>query len=315
MKLNLDKSSPIPIGVQIREQIKMLIGSGIYKYGQKLPSISALAASLDVNKNTIVTVLKDLESMGYIKCQRGKGAFVTREDPKTEANDEIISKIDAVMREAIRKNITLNEVLNIVSARYSYSRSHRAIKALFLMGISRELVELNLKRLRESISGVVFEGMLIGNETMRESLAEAFDNADFIIIPSMVYEYYKHLIPDHKYIIRTTPELKDLHSLKKGMEKKAKVAVIGSSRSGAQILGGMFVAERLFRPKMVLSGGEIEKYKKELKEFDSFVFCLSARESLEKIKLKDKNVFFFSNYISDDSIDNIKMVVKKIINS
>jgi hypothetical protein len=74
----------------------------------------------------------------------------------------------------------------------------------------------------------------------------------------------------------------------------------------------MLIAARIFRPKLVLSLNDLDKYKKDLKEIDAFVICISARASVEKLKLKAREIYFFSDYIDSDSMDDIKLALKKL---
>ncbi|MCX8131119.1 MAG: GntR family transcriptional regulator [Clostridia bacterium] len=312
MEINIDKNSPIPVGIQIKEQLKMLINSGFYKHGDKLPSIASYAASLGVNKNTVVAVLKDLETEGYIECFRGKGAFISLQIQNALISEEFQHRVDALIGEANRRKITLNELLNLINVRFAYVQANKRVKALFLMGVNRELIECNVRKLKENISRVDFEGFYIGKDTMREQVAEAFERVDFVVVPSIVYEYFKLLIPENKPIIKTGPELSMLKQLERGTEKKSKTAVIGASRNGAQIMAGMFITERFFRPKIVLAAREIEKYKKDLKDMDSFVICTSAKDAVDKVKFRDKAVYFFSDYVCRDSINDIKIYLEKI---
>ena len=114
MDIQLDKTNPIPIGVQIREQIKMHVNSGYYKEGDKLPSINQLAEALKVNKNTIVTIIKDLENDGYVKSFRGKGIFIVKEKLSKSYDSVFIDRIDLLVREAKKKKININEFINIL---------------------------------------------------------------------------------------------------------------------------------------------------------------------------------------------------------
>ena len=312
MDIQLDKNNPIPIGVQIKEQIKMHINSGFYKEGDKLPSISQFAEELKVNKNTIVTILKDLENDGYIKSFRGKGSYIGKDKTNKSFDNIFIDKVDLLVREAKRKKLNINELINFVSARFYQAQTIKNNKVLFINGISQELVDLNLQKLKQSISGVEFDGFFYNKETKMSEIKEAIKSANLIVIPSVFYPFIKSYIPIEKTFIKTEPNFKPLSSLKKGIEKKSKVAVIGYSQSNAELLANMFIAARIFRPRLILSLNDLEKYKKELKEVDTFVICISARIAAERLKLKDREVYFFSDYIDGDSISDIKLALKKL---
>lgn len=79
----IDETSNELMWVKIRHRIIFLIESGYYKPGDKLPTVRALAAEVNVNMNTISRVYQSLVSDDYIETTRGRGAFV-KELPQGE---------------------------------------------------------------------------------------------------------------------------------------------------------------------------------------------------------------------------------------
>ena len=73
--LNSDR----PIYTQILERIQTRIISGIYKPGEKLPSVRELAAEASVNPNTMQKAFAELERSGLIQTQRNNGRTVTED--------------------------------------------------------------------------------------------------------------------------------------------------------------------------------------------------------------------------------------------
>ena len=73
--LNADR----PIYTQILERIQTRIISGIYKPGEKLPSVRELAAEASVNPNTMQKAFAELERSGLIQTQRNSGRTVTED--------------------------------------------------------------------------------------------------------------------------------------------------------------------------------------------------------------------------------------------
>ena len=95
MPWNLD--SDRPIFIQIIEKIQMDIISGVYKPGDKLPSVRELAVEASVNPNTMQKALSELERTGLVYSQRTSGRFITEDtkmidDIKSEMAREIISQ-------------------------------------------------------------------------------------------------------------------------------------------------------------------------------------------------------------------------------
>lgn len=72
----VDTASPITIGAQITEQIKLLIARGNLKPNQPLPPIIQLAKYLGVNHSTVAQVYSELIALGYLVGNRGKRTVI-----------------------------------------------------------------------------------------------------------------------------------------------------------------------------------------------------------------------------------------------
>lgn len=77
MPWNLDNDRPIYL--QLMEQIRQDIVAGIYKPGDKLPSVRDLALDASVNPNTMQKALSELERDGLVYSQRTSGRFITED--------------------------------------------------------------------------------------------------------------------------------------------------------------------------------------------------------------------------------------------
>jgi len=77
-----DLKSDRPIYSQLIEQIQLLVVSGIYAAGSKLPSVRDMAAEASVNPNTMQRALSQLESDGLLYSQRTSGRYVTEDVQK-----------------------------------------------------------------------------------------------------------------------------------------------------------------------------------------------------------------------------------------
>ncbi|MBS7261129.1 MAG: GntR family transcriptional regulator [Treponema sp.] len=68
-----------PIFSQIVERIQLDIVSGVYKPGDKLPSVRDLAGVASVNPNTMQKAFTELERTGLVYSQRTSGRFITED--------------------------------------------------------------------------------------------------------------------------------------------------------------------------------------------------------------------------------------------
>ena len=64
--MNVTFDNNIPIYLQVLEYIKIYIMSGVFKCGEKLPSVREFSNSFKVNPNTMQKALAELESLNLI---------------------------------------------------------------------------------------------------------------------------------------------------------------------------------------------------------------------------------------------------------
>jgi DNA-binding transcriptional regulator YhcF (GntR family) len=69
----------IPIYIQLLEYLKIYLISGVFKSGERLPSVREFADTFKVNPNTMQKALSELESMKLIYTERTNGKYVTKD--------------------------------------------------------------------------------------------------------------------------------------------------------------------------------------------------------------------------------------------
>ena len=92
--ITLDLRSKVPIYIQIRDQLRLIIATGELEPGKQVLPVRDLASELLINPNTVAKAYQELEREGYIHTRRGMGTFVTerpdiaiRTSDKTHAAD------------------------------------------------------------------------------------------------------------------------------------------------------------------------------------------------------------------------------------
>ncbi len=76
MLLSLDRQSTLPLFVQIRDQIRDQIASGILRQGERIPPTRELATRLGVHRTTVANAYDELQAEGWIAGHVGRGTFV-----------------------------------------------------------------------------------------------------------------------------------------------------------------------------------------------------------------------------------------------
>ncbi len=82
--MNWTFSSDRPIYLQLQEQLKLRVISGVYPPGGRLPSVRDMASEASVNPNTLQKALEMLEREGFVYSQRTSGRFVTEDTAMIE---------------------------------------------------------------------------------------------------------------------------------------------------------------------------------------------------------------------------------------
>ncbi len=78
----LDKQSPIPIYIQIEEQLKQQIQQGDFSIGMAIPSERELTERFGVSRMTVRQSITNLVNEGLLYREKGRGTFVA--SPKVE---------------------------------------------------------------------------------------------------------------------------------------------------------------------------------------------------------------------------------------
>lgn len=100
--------------IEIAEKYKEYILNGIYKYGDKLPSVRYIALELNVNPNTVARAFSLLEKWGYINSISKKGAFVIFSGECIDKTEKILSSINELKSDGI----TYDEILTVLKGVY-----------------------------------------------------------------------------------------------------------------------------------------------------------------------------------------------------
>jgi GntR family transcriptional regulator len=79
-RLKLERNG-VPIYVQLRDQILLAVRSGVLEAGERLPTMRQVAVSLKVDLNTVRHAYDELERLGALTLERGRGSFVSEISP------------------------------------------------------------------------------------------------------------------------------------------------------------------------------------------------------------------------------------------
>lgn len=100
--MKIDPRGHRPIYLQIADGIREAVAAGIYRSGEALPSLRAMALEAKVNPNTVQRAYDELARDGLIYAQRGKGLFVA-DQGKVEAQTLARQLVQRAFEDGIRR--------------------------------------------------------------------------------------------------------------------------------------------------------------------------------------------------------------------
>jgi GntR family transcriptional regulator len=109
-----------PIYLQLVDQVKAAAASGAMRPGEALPSIRPLAEELHVNRNTVAKAYSELENLGVVETQPGRGCFLKENNGamrKDLRRKLLIAEIDQTLVQAHHLQVSRKELLELLQER------------------------------------------------------------------------------------------------------------------------------------------------------------------------------------------------------
>lgn len=105
-RIRLNRHNGLPLHLQLERHLEYLICAGIYREGELLPSIRALARFLDLSPGTVRRTYVRLTERGLVRPHQGRGVTVTwRRLPGDRAGIDI--ELRGILEHPIRRARTL----------------------------------------------------------------------------------------------------------------------------------------------------------------------------------------------------------------
>jgi GntR family transcriptional regulator len=117
MRLFVHPSGDLSLYRQIMRQIEEAIAGGRLKPGDKLDSHRDLAEQLVIAPLTVKKAYDELEALGYIETQRGRGTFVCAKLPKVslqEQREQLRTDARTLLSQAYLSGLDYDTVLKIL---------------------------------------------------------------------------------------------------------------------------------------------------------------------------------------------------------
>ena len=124
--MHIDPKSTVPIYKQIVDEIRRAIEAGVYKAGECLPSLRALAMDIHVNPNTVQRAYDELEREGTLESRRGVGVFVADRRQlavQRGAERRTMRALSGVVRSALDDDVSIDRLRSLFEQVLSDART------------------------------------------------------------------------------------------------------------------------------------------------------------------------------------------------
>lgn len=183
MKLRIDRDLPVSLAQQLRGQIEYGIACGELSPASQLPSVRELADELGIATVTVSQVYKELQQVGLLESQPGRGTFVSSNGSLPQDQGRVIElqrSIDRLISRADHLGIGRGELAAMVSARLGKHSSGEPLLITFV-GIFAEATKAYVADLRTMLRpGDLIESVLL--EQLRDKkLLRSVQRSDLVI--------------------------------------------------------------------------------------------------------------------------------------
>jgi GntR family transcriptional regulator len=77
MIFSLNPAAGTPVYLQLMQQVRHAVETGVLRHGDLLPGIRTLAQELVVSHNTVAKAYSELEHEGILELRHGSGAYIS----------------------------------------------------------------------------------------------------------------------------------------------------------------------------------------------------------------------------------------------
>lgn len=314
MNFHIDKNSRVQIYIQLEEQIRFHIATGMLKEGERLPSVRKLAEALDINLHTVAKAYKNLQKQGLIEILGPKGAFVSvgieRELSKVDSPSPLIKIADYAIQEAMRLGYDLQDLTQVIADRIVALEQTRSIpKIAFVECDSIEAAE-HSQYLQSKLGTNVIPVELSQLEKKPDIIGEA----TLVVTTFFHFGRVKNLLSDKCEVVGVVmrPQIHGLQQLASLPALKS-IGILCRDEESiptmVSIVQGICPENVEIRPSIIVDGDAVKKM---LSEVDAAIYTPPCRDIVRKTAPPDMILIEHKSEIDAESLDMLHSKIKNL---
>lgn len=185
-RLIIDNRDSVPVGTQLKNQLKYMINSRELPGGSRLPPVRTLASRLGVAPGTVAQVYRELQLEGLVVGEQGRGTFV-RSFSGDEASDLFMRRqqLDVALGQAMKRawslGFSLPEIREQLRALYGARPPQPELATVFPLRRSAEIYALRVQEVLCDLQPRVHAFDLASLEAGRPEVLNVFSTAWYAV--------------------------------------------------------------------------------------------------------------------------------------
>jgi GntR family transcriptional regulator len=126
MMFTLNPSSGQPLYLQLMQQIRHAVETGVLQSGDGVPGVRTLAQERVISPNTVVKAYSELEHEGLLELRHGSGAYVSARRARKSRADRLRQaqeRVRALVEKLQHEGLSEEEIHRLVEAELFYPAS------------------------------------------------------------------------------------------------------------------------------------------------------------------------------------------------
>lgn len=127
MTFRLNPSAGQSLYLQLMQQIRHAIETGVLQHGDQLPGIRTLAEELVVSHNTVAKAYSELEHEGLVELRHGSGAYVSARRGAKSRSEKVRlaqNRVRELVESLRRDGLSEEEIHRLFEAELFYTEAH-----------------------------------------------------------------------------------------------------------------------------------------------------------------------------------------------
>jgi GntR family transcriptional regulator len=119
MIFRVNPASGHPLYLQLIEQVRHAIETGVLQDGDLMPSIRALAETLVISHNTVAKAYLELQHEGLVELRHGSGAYISAPQGATARSAELLraqNRVRKVVEDLLDEGFSSDEIRRLFEA-------------------------------------------------------------------------------------------------------------------------------------------------------------------------------------------------------